>query len=68
MKPKFKLPETKLCVVMWYRHGIKNETLIDTPATSGSLIDTMLMKHHVGFSEIHGVKSVEAAGLVRIKF
>ena len=64
MKPKFTLPETKMCVVVWYRNGFKNETLIDTPHTSNSLIDLMLMKHHVGYSEIRAVKAVDVKDLL----
>ncbi len=58
MKPKFKLPATKLCTVVWYRDGQPNETLIDTPPNNNRLIDIML-GHCVGYSEIRAVKAVE---------
>ena len=59
MKTNFVLPTTKLCVVIWYRNGEKHETLMDTPFNNAALTDTMLMKHHVGFSEIRAVLSVD---------
>ena len=59
MKPNFKLPSTSMCVVVWYRNGVKHETLIDTPCNSNHLIDFMLMNHHVGCSEIRTVLSVD---------
>ena len=59
MKPIFKLPSTKMCVVVWYRDGVKHETLMDTPFNSNDLIDKMLMDHHVGYSEIRTVLSVD---------
>ena len=63
-KPTFQLPKTKLSVVIWFRNGKMNEQLITTPATSGSLLDTMLMKHRVGFSEIRAVKAVQPLNLI----
>lgn len=65
MKPIFKLPETKMCVVIWYRDGERHEQLMDTPTTSAKLIDLMLMQHHVGWSEIRGVQSVDIRELLR---
>jgi hypothetical protein len=66
MKPNFKLPTTKMCIVVWYRDGKMNETLIDTPFNNTALIDTMLMKHHVGYSELRAVKSVDPkAAIIR---
>jgi len=59
MKPQFKLPETSMCIVVWYRNNEKHEQLMDTPFNSNGLIDTMLMKYHVGFSEIRTVLSVD---------
>jgi hypothetical protein len=61
MKTNFKLPTTKMCIVVWYRDDVKHEQLIDTPANNDRLVDTMLMKYHVGYSEIRAVKSVEPA-------
>jgi hypothetical protein len=60
---KFKLPDTKLCIVVWYRDGKKNEQLLDTPANNKILREVML-KHRVGWSEIRAIKSVEASGLI----
>ena len=56
MKTNFKLPTTKMCIVVWYRNGEKHEQLINTPANNDCLVDTMLMKYHVGYSEIRAVK------------
>jgi len=64
MKTNFALPTTKFCVVIWYRNGEKHETLMETPFNNTALTDTMLMKHHVGFSEIRAVKSVEPTQLL----
>lgn len=64
MKVKFVLPKTKLSVVIWYRDGEKHETLIDTPPNNDMLYNTMLMKHHVGFSEIRAVMPVDSEALV----
>jgi hypothetical protein len=65
IKPNFILPQTKLCTVVWYRNGVKNETLIETPRSNNDLRNTMLMSHRVGFSEIRCVKSVDTAELFR---
>jgi hypothetical protein len=59
MKPQFKLPQTSMCIVVWYRNGVKHEQLIDTPFNSAALIDTMLMKYHVGYSELRAVLAVD---------
>jgi hypothetical protein len=61
-KPNFVLPKTKTCFVVWYRDGKKNETLIDTPATTDKLFNVML-GHKVGFSEIRAVKKVDGHDL-----
>jgi len=68
MKPNFVLPQTKMCVVVWYRNGAKNETLIDTPRSNNSLFDLMLMRHHVGYSEIRALKAVEPTALLGQRF
>ena len=60
---QFTLPQTKLCVVTWYRNGVKSETLIDTPATSDQLQRVML-GHRVGISEVRAVKAVEPLNLL----
>jgi hypothetical protein len=64
IKPNFKLPTSTMCIVVWYRNGNKNETLIKTPATNDGLFNVMLT-HRVGFSEIRSVKSVETGDLTR---
>lgn len=64
MKTNFKLPKTKMCIVVWYRNNVKNETLIETPPNNEILHNIMLMKHHVGYGEIRSVKSVNGKELV----
>ena len=51
MKTHFKLPTTKMCIVVWYRDGEKHEQLMNTPANNDRLVESML-KHKVGYSEI----------------
>lgn len=68
MKPNFVLPQTKMCVVVWYRNGKKSEQLIDTPRTNAALFDLMLMRHHVGYSEIRALKPVEPTALLGRSF
>jgi len=63
-KPNFVLPQTKTCVVVWYRNNIKCETYIDTPRTNSALFDLMLIRHHVGWSEIRALKSVDPRTLL----
>ena len=63
MRLNFNLPDTKLCVVVWYRNGDKNETLIDTPVSDSQLQTTML-GHRVGLSEIRAIKAVEPLNLI----
>lgn len=58
----FKLPTTKLCIVVWYRNGIKHETLINTPSTNEMLVTTMF-QHRVGASELRAVKEVNPLDL-----
>ena len=65
MKTNFVLPTTKLCTVIWYRDGVKHETLIDTPANNEYLVYVMLTQHHVGFSEIRAVISVDPRQLIK---
>ena len=64
MKLYFRLPKTKLCVVVWYRNNQKNEVLIPTPGNNTRLAEIML-QHKVGASEIRAVKPVEASGLIQ---
>ena len=68
MKTHFTLPNTKMCIVIWYRNGKKHEQLIDTPANNDILVNTMLMKYHVGFSEIRAIKSVEGDEMLQQKW
>jgi hypothetical protein len=58
----FKLPETKICIVVWYRNGNKNETVIDTPKTNQVLVNTMF-EHRVGASEIRAIKGIDFTSL-----
>ncbi len=67
MKTNFTLPQTKLCVVVWYRNNTANETLIPTPANNRILVDTML-SHRVGCSEIRAVKPVNPTALLGQRF
>ncbi len=64
MRLQFRLPKTKLCVVVWYRDNKKNEVLIPTPGNNTRLVEVMLT-HRVGASEIRAVKAVEASGLIQ---
>lgn len=68
MKTHFKLPITKMCIVVWYRNNVKHEQLIAIPANNDRLVNTMLMDHKVGYSEIRAVKPVEAQGLIGQRF
>lgn len=54
-----------MCIVVWYRNGKPNETLIDTPANNDALVQTMLMEHRVGASEIRAVKAVTGDDIKR---
>lgn len=67
MITNFKLPETKMCVVVWYRNGVKGETLISTPASNKGLVNVMFA-NRVGASEIRAVKSVEPTALLGQRF
>lgn len=60
---KFKLPDTKLAVVVWNRAGQTNETLIPTPPNHRILAETML-QHGFGVSELRAVKGVHANELI----
>ena len=66
--PQFKLPKTKMSLVLWYRQGQKNEVLIQTPVSCSALANTMFMQHRVGPSEIRAVKPVEPAQLLGQRF
>ena len=62
MKPKFNLPKTKMCVVVFKKDDKIQELLLDTPLSNESLFATML-GHKVGYSQIRAVKSVEPTEL-----
>jgi len=63
MKTNFKLPTTKMCIVVWYRNGEKHEQLINTPANNDRLVEVML-SHKVGYSEIRAVLSIDPDKLI----
>jgi len=54
MKTKFKLPNTKRCIVLWYRNGKPQTTTITTPVNCEGL-QTEMLRHKVGYSEIRAV-------------
>jgi hypothetical protein len=66
--PQFKLPKTRMSVVVWYRNGKRTENLIQTPATCLQLANTMFESFKVGPSEIRAVKSVEPMQLIGQRF
>lgn len=53
-KTKFQLPNTKRCIVLWYRNGKPNQTTITTPNNCEGL-QTEMLRHKVGYSEIRAV-------------
>jgi len=63
----FKLPQTKMCVVVWYRNGTRTEHLIQTPQSNLGLTNVMF-QHRVGPSEIRAVKAVEPQALLSQRF
>ena len=65
MKLNFRLPNTKLCVIVWFRSPEKKgEIMMPTPANNEDLRNKML-RHKVGFSEIRCVKSVDGYDLAK---
>ena len=62
MKVNFKLPNTKLCLVVWFRGNKHHEEILETPHTNDQLRQRMLEKK-VGYSEIRTVKSVDGDSL-----
>jgi len=66
--PQFKLPKTKMSVVLWARRGQMSEVLIPTPVSCSALANTMFEQHRVGPSEIRAVKAVEPANLIGQRF
>ena len=66
--PNFKLPKTRMTVVVWNRKGEQHEQLIETPATCKRLADYMFEQFKVGPSEIRALKAVEPGLLIGTKF
>lgn len=65
MKPNFKLPNTKQCIVRYVDNaGKMQDVLMDTPANNAQLIHTMLMEHKIGYGQIRTVKAVTAEMIV----
>jgi len=62
MKVNFKLPNTRLCVVLTIKDNERKEHLIPTPPSNDMLRQRMLEKK-IGFSEIRAVKSVDGGQL-----
>jgi hypothetical protein len=56
MKTKFRFPNTQFCFVLWYRNNTPHETRIPTPP-NGERLQSEMLKHKVGLSEIRAVKS-----------
>ena len=61
-KTKFRLPNTKRCIVVWYRNGKPNQTTITTPVNC-DMLQTEMLKHKVGYSEIRTVLMDPASAL-----
>jgi hypothetical protein len=68
LTPHIKLPQTKMSVVVWYRHDQKNEVLIPTPGSCSALANMMFEKHKIGPSEIRAVKPVYPTALLGQRF
>jgi hypothetical protein len=62
---EFKLPDTKMCLVVWYRNGKRHEQLINTPQTCKGLQQIMFARYQVGYSEIRAIESVDPTQLLR---
>lgn len=63
MKVNFKLPNTRLCIVITFRDNIRTEHLIPTPSSNDDLRMKMLVKH-IGYGDIKAVKAVDGESLV----
>jgi hypothetical protein len=64
MKVNFKLPNTRLCLVLWYNDGRPQpKELMPTPANNDGLRSAMLAKG-VGYSQIRAVQPVREENLV----
>lgn len=65
MKPNFKLPNTKQCIVRYVdNEGKMQDLLMETPANNAQLFHTMLMGHKIGYGQIRTVKAVTAELIV----
>ena len=54
-----RLPDTKLCIVVWYRNNAKQEDLlIETPANY-QVLETVLLRKKIAMSEVRAIKAVE---------
>ncbi len=59
MKPNFKLPNAKQCIVRYVdNEGKLQDVLMPTPPNNAQLFHTMLTKHKIGYSQIRTVKTV----------
>jgi hypothetical protein len=66
MKINFKLPNTRLCLVLWYRDNKPQpKILLPTPPNNTMLRLTMVKDHHVGESEIRSVQPVKEEDLLK---
>ena len=63
MKVNFKLPNTRLCIVLTIKDNKRKEHLMSTPPSNDMLRQRMLEKQ-IGYSEIRAVKSVDGGQLV----
>ena len=58
MKINFRLPNTRLCLVLWYRNNKPQEkVLMDTPPNNEDLRHKMLQQG-IGYGEIRAVEPV----------
>lgn len=72
MKAFFKLPNTQFCFVVWYRPNKgttvprkRKEIRLATPANN-DMLQSELLKHRVGLSEVRAVKADLASPLKEI--
>ena len=65
MKVNFKLPNTRLCLVLWYDDNRPQpKELMPTPANNDGLRSAMLAKG-VGYSQIRAVQPVREEDLAK---
>lgn len=62
IKVKFRIPDSAMVVVRWFRNNTFHDTKIARPANNEMLRLTMLQKHRVGFGEIRAVKPDRETG------